>query len=157
MRQTGLVSEVNGREATVSSERASSCGSCAGKSSCNTLGAWNARELRLKAWNDVGARVGDAVVVEVPDSLVLKSAFKLYAIPMLLFFAAGMAVWLVSNASGIGTPDLLAALTGIAAVAIYYKSGVLNSGDQAGLDAHIVDIQARQGSINDGNLSCHSK
>jgi len=154
MRQTGIVSETHGREATVTGERASSCGSCAGKSSCSTLGAWNARELKLKVWNDVDARVGDTVVIEVPDSLVLKSAFSLYGLPMLLFFTAGIAAWLFSSSTGIGNPDLMAALSGIAVVVAYYLSGISGHREKAGLEARIVHIQTRPDSeLDQGCLS----
>lgn len=141
MKQTGIVSEVHGRMATVSGERASSCGSCAGKSACSTLGAWNAKEMSLQAWNDAGAKVGDTVEIEVPDALLLKSAFNLYGLPMLLFIAVGAAAYLVSLRAG-GNADLWAALAGLGAVAGYYLSGFSGRGG-AGLEARIVRIQTQ--------------
>ncbi len=129
--------------ALISGERASTCGSCAGKSSCSTLGAWNQRTLELLVYNDIGARVGDEVVIEVPDSLVLKSAYRLYGLPMLLFFAAGILAYVISQYFAMGQPDLWAALSGLGGVFVYYLSGAFNSRGKASLDAHIVQIQTR--------------
>lgn len=154
MKQTGIVSEVNGRMATVSSERASSCGSCAGKSSCSTLGAWNTSELELRAWNDIGAKVGDTVEIEVPDAMVLSSAFSLYGKPMLLFFAAGIVAYLVAGASG-GNADLWAALSGLVAVVVYYLRFAAGGGKEAGLEARIVRVQTQP--FIEGSFSCRTE
>jgi len=151
MKQTGVVSEVNGRMATVCGDRASACGSCAGKSSCSTLGSWNAKQASLKAWNDIGARVGDTVEIEVPDGVVLRSAFRLYGLPMLLFFATGAIAYLVVGAGG-GNGDLWAALTGMVSVVVYYLSGAIRGREEAGLEARIVRVQTQP--PGDGLISC---
>lgn len=144
MRQSGIVRQLIGNSALVCGERASSCGSCAGKSSCSTLGAWNQREeLELTVNNDIGAKVGDEVVIEVADSLVLKSAYRLYGLPMLLFFAAGTIAYLASQYLGVGEPDLWAAVAGLAVVLIYYMSGSFMGREEAGLEARIVQIQTQ--------------
>jgi len=155
MQQSGVVSQLNGKIATVRGERASTCGSCAGKSSCATLGAWNSRTLEIEVHNDLGAKIGDEVVIEVPDHLVLKSAFTLYGLPMLLFFMTGVAAWLFSSRVGIGNPDLLAALAGIAAVFVYYLSKVLKREERAGLEARIVRIQTQP--FNDKGITCQKR
>jgi sigma-E factor negative regulatory protein RseC len=143
MKQSGTVLRLDGEMALITGERASTCGSCAGKSSCSTLGAWNQRSLELLVYNDLGAKVGDEVMIEVPDSLVLKSAYRLYGLPMLLFFAAGILAYVTSHYFGVGQPDLWAALSGLAAVIIYYLSGAFNTRGEEGLDAHIVQIQTQ--------------
>jgi len=129
--------------ALITGQRASTCGSCAGKSSCSTLGAWNQRTLELLVYNDIGAKVGDEVVIEVPDSLVLKSAYRLYGLPMLLFFAAGILAYVTSQHFSMGKPDLWAALSGLGAVLAYYLSGAFSTRGEEGLDAHIVQIQTQ--------------
>ncbi len=152
MQQTGIVRQVDGDMALIAGERASTCGSCAGKSSCATLGAWNQRTLELHVYNGVNARVGDEVVIEVPDHLVLQSACRLYGLPMLCFFVAGVSAYFASHYFAVGQPDVLAALSGITAVVACYLSGVLKKSDNAGLDARIVRIQTPQ----EGNrLACH--
>ncbi len=102
--------------------------------------------------NSLGAQVGDEVVIEVPDSLVLKSAFTLYGLPMLLFFAAGITAWVVAGAIDPARSDLWAAVVGLTAVAIYYLSGFLQKGEKKGLDARIVHIQARTEAV---RLGCY--
>ncbi len=153
MKQTGIVQQADGDTALIAGERASTCGSCAGKSSCSTLGAWNQRTLELRVYNDIGAEAGDEVVIEVPDHLVLKSAYTLYGLPMLFFFVAGVAAYFVSQRFGVGQPDVMASLSGIAAVVIYYTSGVLKVQEKEGLDARIVQINSRSDVM---KLACHT-
>lgn len=152
MQQIGIVQQVEGDRALIRGDRASTCGSCAGKSSCATLGAWNQRTLELEVGNELGAKVGDEVVIEVPDHLVLKSAYQLYGLPMLFFFMAGVTAYHFSGILGLPEPDVWAAVSGIAAVVIYYMSGVLKKSDSAGLNAHIVRIQTGHIAI---RLECH--
>ena len=97
--------------------------------------------------NDMGARVGDEVVIEVADSLVLKSACRLYGLPMLLFFLAGTAAYLTSQNIGIGEPDLWAAVSGLAAVLAYYLSGAFMGKAESGLEARIIQIQTQPSTI----------
>jgi len=152
MQQVGVVLELVGQRALIRGDRASTCGSCAGKSSCSTLGAWNQRALELNVDNRMGAKVGDEVVIEVPDSLVLKSAFTLYGLPMLLFFAAGVIAWVIAGGRASDSADVWAAVAGLTAVALYYLSGVLQTHEKKGLDAQIVHIQARSEVV---RLNCH--
>jgi sigma-E factor negative regulatory protein RseC len=143
MQQIGIVRQLDGNMALITGERASTCGSCAGKSSCSTLGSWNQRTLKLTVYNDLGAKVGDEVVIEVPDSLVLKSAYTLYGLPMLYFFVAGVLAYFASQSLTIGQPDVWAALSGIAAVVGYYLSGAVTGSIDTDFDARIVRIQAQ--------------
>ena len=149
MQQFAMVTCSDGETAVVTAQRASSCGSCAGKPACSTLGGWKERSMELRVVNRMGAVVGDEVVVEVPDHFILKSAFHLYGLPMLLFFAAGIAAYLVSPVLGLADRDLWAALTGIAAIVLYYaasgRRGRSGHGrEREHLNARIVRIQARR-------------
>ncbi|OIO69862.1 MAG: hypothetical protein AUJ56_06725 [Zetaproteobacteria bacterium CG1_02_49_23] len=95
MQQILTVIEVSGSDAIVLGERASSCHSCAGKTSCSTLGSWNQRTVHIRIENRLHAKVGDRVVVEVPDSWLIKVAFRLYGLPMFGFLGGGMlGLWL---------------------------------------------------------------
>ena len=145
MRQTAYVIETDGDEATVESERASSCGSCAGKASCNTLGSWNQKErqssaMRLRVDNTLGAKAGDEVVIEVADGLVLKTAFRLYAMPMLIFIIIGGLVWQGFALQGSDKVDLAASLSGILAVLTYY-GWIWKRGAPEGFDAKVVEVR----------------
>ena len=116
MEQQVEVIAVEGDQAVVSGKRATACGGCAGKSSCSTLGSWNERLVELRVKNRLSAIVGDQVALEVPEGLLLKVAFRLYAVPMLAFIFAGLAVRSVAIEQGLSHVELLAALAGLLAV-----------------------------------------
>ncbi|MDT8376876.1 MAG: SoxR reducing system RseC family protein [Mariprofundaceae bacterium] len=144
-----MVTHSDGETAVVTAQRASSCDSCAGKSTCSTLGSWKKRSMELRVINRMGAVAGDEVVVEVPDHFILSSAIHLYGLPMLLFFAAGVAAYLVSPVLGLADRDLWAALAGITAIVLYYvvmgrreRSG--HGREQEQMNARIVRIQTRR-------------
>jgi len=157
MQQFAVVTHSDGEIAVVTAQRASSCGSCAGKSACSTLGSWKERSMELHVVNRIGAEVGDEVVVEVPDHFILKSAFCLYGLPMLIFFAVGSAAYLLSPFLGLADRDLWAALAGITSVVLYYiaagrGAGSGNGRDKVHLNASIVRIQTRH---DRSPLMCH--
>lgn len=134
MQQTACVIEIDGSDAIVRGERASACGDCAGKASCSTLGSWNARSVELRVKNEAGARIGDTVLLEIPDSLMLKVAFRLYGVPMLLFVLCGLLGYQVSTALGLGATELwsgLAALAGVAVAYVYQWRHSRQGGDAA--------------------------
>ena len=139
MRQTTYVADIDDDHVLLISERASSCGGCAGKASCSTLGSWKegsgkGKILSLRVKNTLAARIGDEVILEVPDGLLLKVAFRLYAIPMILFVLIGAMVWFQSAS------DLLASLAGIAAVILYYAS-IWRQKSQESFDAVMVAVK----------------
>jgi sigma-E factor negative regulatory protein RseC len=143
MRQTVFVTETHGHEATVVGERASSCNSCAGKASCKTLGSWKegsgeGRVLKLRVQNDILAEIGDEVVIEVADDLLLKTAFRLYGVPMLVFIVVGAVVGFVLQGRDIA--DVTAALSGILGVVAYY-AWIWKQGAPEGFDAQIVEVK----------------
>jgi len=143
MRQTVFVTEIHGDEATVVGERATSCNSCAGKASCKTLGSWKegsgeGRVLRLRVKNAMAAAVGDEVVIEVADGLLLKTAFRLYGVPMLWFITVGSLVGLMLE--GQDSAGVLAALSGIVAVVLYYV-WIWQQGAPEGFVARIVEVR----------------
>jgi len=112
--------------------------------------------MELHVLNHLGAVVGDEVVVEVPDHLILKSAFHLYGLPMLIFFAVGSAAYLLSPLLGLTDRDLWAALAGITSVVVYYVAVGKGAGSGRGkekvhLNASIVRIQTHHESL----LTCH--
>jgi len=142
MRQTVFVTEIHGNEATVVGERASSCNSCAGKASCKTLGSWKegsgkGRVLKLRVQNELSAAVGDEVVIEVADGLLLKTAFRLYGVPMLVFIAVGSVVGLTMQ--GQEHAGVASALSGILGVVAYY-AWIWKQGAPEGFDARIVEV-----------------
>lgn len=88
MRTTGKVIKVNGNKALISVERTTSCGgSCA-----NCAGNCKIADNSIEADNTLGAKTGEFVVIETETKSVLKSAFLVYIVPIVLlclgYFAA---------------------------------------------------------------------
>lgn len=83
MRAEGVVESVaDDKMAVVSIKRDTACGeTCAGcGANCNM------RNNSLTAINLIGAETGDRVFVEMHTKTVLKSAFVVYILPLVLFF-----------------------------------------------------------------------
>ena len=88
METYGLVKQVNDGTAVVKVVRESSCGgNCA---ACNACGN---REILTVVKNPMGAKCGDVVRITSCSRQVLKSAFILYFLPILVFIT----VYLVSS------------------------------------------------------------
>lgn len=141
MEQAVVVIKVWGGEALVRGRRATACGGCAGKSSCGTLGSWVERYAEMRVSNPLGARVGDDVIIDVPDGEFLRAALRLYGAPMLGFFAAGFAARAIALSMGMADAELLAAvaaLGGMFAVFLWLR----NTDKERMSGARIVRIRA---------------
>lgn len=117
MEQAVVVLQAEDGEALVRGRRATACGSCAGKSSCGTLGSWFERFAEMRVANPLGARPGDEVTIEVPDGEFLRAALRLYGAPMLGFFAAGFAARALAMSMQQPNAELLAALAALGGMA----------------------------------------
>lgn len=83
MREEGFVKSVRNGECEVIVKRKTACGeNCA---SCS--GGCTAPETVCRADNSLGACPGDFVVIEMDSKSVLKSAFLVYILPIIVFFA----------------------------------------------------------------------
>ena len=117
MKKTGLVVAVAHDDVVVRAQRESSCGSCAGKSACGTLGSWDIKkkdknDYEITLPNVLHARVGDMVTIEVPDQLILTASMTFYGYPVLAFLIAGATSF--QFAEGLGfSGDLFSAIGGI--------------------------------------------
>jgi len=140
--QAVWVVDVKAGEALVRGRRATACGSCAGKSSCSTLGSWFERFAEMRVSNGIGAKIGDEVVVEVDDAEFLRAALRLYGAPMLGFFTAGFSVRAVALAMHAGEPELWAAGAALAGMAAVF-GWLRGSQHDAISGARIVRIRAK--------------
>ncbi len=103
--ETGEVTGTEGEYAWVESERRSTCGNCSVRSGCGTsviarfLGGGR---MRLRVLNDIDARVGDSVVIGIPETAMLKGSLAVYAAPLAGLFAGALAGhWLQGDAAAI--------------------------------------------------------
>jgi sigma-E factor negative regulatory protein RseC len=87
-----LVVKIEHAVAYVQAERKSSCSGCS-ESSCGTsvLANFFGQKAPLyRASNEVGAKVGDRVVVGMNESALFKGTLLLYLFPLLLLFAGAV-------------------------------------------------------------------
>lgn len=119
MKEEGFVKSVSGEICEVIVKRKSACGeNCAScKAGCE------AREHLCTAKNFIGAKVGDKVFLEMDSKKVLKSAFLVYILPILVF----LAVFVIADGQGLNelVSAICAAVGGVIAflcVSIYAKS-----------------------------------
>ena len=94
MKQVGVVVEVQGEKAVVQIKRVSACGESCG--SCS--GGCQNTAQKVEAFNQVAAKQGQVVQMEMKDSDVLTAAFMVYIIPLILLFVgyfAGSALFKV--------------------------------------------------------------
>jgi len=88
-----VVVKIEHAVAYVQAERKSSCSGCS-ESSCGTsvLANFFGRKAPLyRASNEVGAKVGDRVVVGMNESALFKGTLLLYLFPLLLLFVGAVA------------------------------------------------------------------
>ncbi len=76
----------DGEVAWVVSEAPASCGACGGKGCGSSVFArfWHADQAEFPVANPIGARPGDAVVVGLPEGVLLRAASASYVMPLLL-------------------------------------------------------------------------
>ncbi|SHH90624.1 positive regulator of sigma(E), RseC/MucC [Caloranaerobacter azorensis DSM 13643] len=94
MDQIGFVSRIEGDRAEVIVRRVSSCGdkctSC--KGGCSVPG------IKTTIKNTLGAKPGDYVEIRMNTSIVLKSAFLVYVLPLILMiFGISLSIYLFKN------------------------------------------------------------
>lgn len=89
--EPGRVVAVEGKQVWVETIQQSSCGGCAAKSTCGqglVAKYTSGKRNHIRLVTDQSLRVGDQVVLGIPENTLLKSAFLAYGLPLLLFIAA---------------------------------------------------------------------
>lgn len=87
--------------AHVETARASACGSCASKDKCGSTPLMGILGIEAKPFvvrNTVDARVGERVIVGLEGSVLLKSSFLAYILPLALLVAGAVVGALVTPA-----------------------------------------------------------
>ena len=78
----GIVIRTDSREAWVKTVKSGSCEGCTARGACHSLS--DSGEMEVNAINEVGAKVGDRIVLNFETSSLLKATFLLYVFPILL-------------------------------------------------------------------------
>lgn len=113
--ETGKVVAVRGNQVWVQTIRTSACQQCAARHGCGQkalASVTGGRANRILVANSVAARVGDEVVIGIPEEALLGASFLAYAVPLLGLVAGSLA----GHAMG-GSGDLPALAGGIAGLA----------------------------------------
>lgn len=103
--QYATVLSVNGDSAVVTAERAAGCASCAAGGGCGAgvLGRlFGNRTSAIEVTAPMAVAPGDGVLIGVPEDLVLRSAMRIYVVPLALFFLGALAGHVVAGNTGGG-------------------------------------------------------
>lgn len=131
MRETGIVQKVYDGYALIQTVRKTACGeNCA---SCS--GACKLTRTQINAINEIGAKEGDVVEFEASTNQVLKSAFLVYILPLIVFFITYfiMAAVLKSNFAAY---IISFAMFGLVFVILHY----LDKNNHFGINSRIIDV-----------------
>ncbi len=117
IQEYGYVVKTDEQFAWVHTERKSTCGQCAAQKGCGTsvfskvLGN---KHTELKAINTANAVVGETVVLGLRESVLLKSAFIMYMLPLISMFIFAFLTQIVANAFGYEVPQLWIGMIAVA-------------------------------------------
>ena len=90
--EKGIVIKIDSNTARVRTTKSSGCESCTAKHSCNATGT--GQEMEVDAVNEVGARVGDRIMLYFETGSLLKATFLLYIFPILcMLIGAALGHW----------------------------------------------------------------
>ena len=114
----GTVREVDGDSILVEVQRQSACGSCASEGGCGTsvLGTWFARgKSRVRVRSSLSLSAGEAVVVGLEETALLRASLLLYLLPILALLGGAVAGTGLAGAGGGDWPGIAGGLLGFAA------------------------------------------
>lgn len=93
-------------------QRRSACGSCGASEGCGTaaLGKfWSGRRVQVRAIATEPLRVGEEVYVGLADGVLLRGAFLVYSLPLILLLMGA----LLGQVAFAGTGEQLVVLSGV--------------------------------------------
>lgn len=93
--EAGVVVAVEADGVWVATQRKTTCGSCSAKAACGqgilTALTADSKVHTVKARSDLSLREGDQVILAISEQSLVRSAFLVYLLPLLLMFAAAFA------------------------------------------------------------------
>lgn len=145
-----VVVRVEGAVAFVQAERKSSCSGCS-ESSCGTsvlANFFGQQQPQYRARNDVGAKVGDRVVVGMNETALFQGTLLLYLLPLaLLFIGAVLGASLAATAESRDGYAVAGAALGLVAGFVWLKtfSAKIGAGGkyQPVILSRVVDVPLR--------------
>ncbi|MBW2591880.1 MAG: SoxR reducing system RseC family protein [Deltaproteobacteria bacterium] len=96
--EEGIVTHIGpaNNTAWVKTVRSSTCEGCASKDSCESIG----NDMKVKAINLAGARVGDRIVLNFQTGALLRATFLLYIFPIICMIGGAIAGQKIAPALG---------------------------------------------------------
>jgi sigma-E factor negative regulatory protein RseC len=91
--ESGEIVGIDGEFAWIEGIRTATCGGCSVRRGCGTAAlsrAMGNRHVRLRVLNRINARVGDSVVIGIPESGLLRGSLAVYAVPLLALFGGAL-------------------------------------------------------------------
>lgn len=88
LEEEGRVTAVEGVYAFVSAQPSSACEGCSQKGTCHVMGGGG--EMVIKASNDIGAKIGNRVVVSITSKTFLKASALIYLLPIAALIGGGV-------------------------------------------------------------------
>lgn len=98
--ENAIVVSIDNNQTWIETQRKSACGQCSANKGCGTsvLSKVIGNKLtKIKAINNINAQVGDEVVIGVNEQSLLKGAFVVYMLPLILLFIFSFVGQLVSD------------------------------------------------------------
>ncbi len=102
IQESGEVIAVVGGDIWVQTIRQSVCQSCSARHGCGQKvlsGATSGRANQVRVANTLGARVGDTVIVEIDEALLLRASVLVYGVPLLFTVVAAVVAqsWIAAS------------------------------------------------------------
>lgn len=113
------IRRIEGDTAWVVSEAPSSCGACAGKGCGSSVFArfWHADQAEYPVANPIGADVGEAVIIGLPDGALLHAALASYGIALLMLLGCALLGKFIFGEPG----AIFGGLSGLALAAVWIR------------------------------------
>jgi len=86
--EQGVVIKISAGAAWVKTNKTGACKECSARASCHSSGG--GEEVEVEVINEVGAKVGDRIVLSLETGSLLKATFLLYVFPILLLIAGAV-------------------------------------------------------------------
>lgn len=124
--QKATVISRDAHQVWVEAERQSTCGQCQARKGCGTgLLAKHVgqRFSRIAVSTNENLKVGQHVIVSIPEQALLSGAFMMYLLPLLLMFAAATVARMANSGELL---EILAGLSGLVAGFYFVKTRLKN-------------------------------
>ena len=108
--ENAIIVSIENNQTWIETQRKSACGQCSANKGCGTsvLSKVIGNKLsKMKAINNINAKVGDEVIVGLNESSLLKGAFVIYMLPLLFLFLFSFLGQFVAQYIGVESNELL--------------------------------------------------